>query len=56
MRSALALPTRTLERFLCVSFYARSTFLQFTSSLPKSDATVPDKKLVAILIEPDLQL
>lgn len=56
MRSALALLTRTLERFLCVSFYARSTFLQFTSSLTKSDATVPDKKLVAILIEPDLQL
>lgn len=56
MRSALALLTRTLERFLCVSFYVRSNFLQFTSSLTKSDATVSDKKLMAILIEPDLQI
>ena len=56
MRSALALLTRTLERSLCVSFYVRSNFLQFTSSLTNSDATVPDKKVMAILIEPDLQL
>ena len=56
MQSALALLTRTRERFLCVSLYVRSTFLQFTSSLTKSDATVPDKKVMEILIEPDLQL
>ena len=55
-RSALALPTRTLERSLCVSLDFRCNFLQFTSSITNSGATVPDKKLKAILIEPDLQL